>query len=207
MVATVLPWREARPAIIVVSLAAMGIALAKADTFAIIMAVMAFALAWSVGIAMEQAGMRERLRRAGRTAVLACVAAERERIGRDLHDILGHSLTIAIKADLVERLIGRDGDRRPRRGGCAGRGGAPGAGRRPGHRVGDARGAAGRRGGLGALRMLQTAGVECRTPSALPVLDAARSELFGYAWCARPSPTWCGTRGRPPARSPPTGVP
>jgi two-component system sensor histidine kinase DesK len=39
------------------------------------------------------------------------VAAERERIGRDLHDILGHSLTaIAIKAGLARRLIGRDDD-------------------------------------------------------------------------------------------------
>jgi ABC-type nitrate/sulfonate/bicarbonate transport system ATPase subunit len=37
------------------------------------------------------------------------VAAERERIGRDLHDILGHSLTaIAVKAGLARRLVGRD---------------------------------------------------------------------------------------------------
>ncbi|MET0866349.1 MAG: histidine kinase [Nakamurella sp.] len=39
----------------------------------------------------------------------AAVAAERERIGRDLHDILGHSLTaIAVKAGLARRLLGRD---------------------------------------------------------------------------------------------------
>ena len=39
------------------------------------------------------------------------VAAERERIGRDLHDILGHSLTaIAVKAGLARRLVGRDDD-------------------------------------------------------------------------------------------------
>ena len=181
MVATVLlPWREARPAIIVVSLAAMGIALAKADTFAIIMAVMAFALAWSVGIAMEQAGMRERLRRAEeRTAVLA-VAAERERIGRDLHDILGHSLTtIAIKADLVERLIGRDE--------TAARAEVGALGEVARQALADVRATAS---GMREVRLaaevasarsvLQAAGVECRTPSALPVLDAARSELFGY---------------------------
>ena len=37
---------------------------------------------------------------------VAAVAAERERIGRDLHDILGHSLTaIAVKAGLARRLI------------------------------------------------------------------------------------------------------
>lgn len=40
---------------------------------------------------------------------VAAVAAERERIGRDLHDILGHSLTaIAVKAGLARRLLGRD---------------------------------------------------------------------------------------------------
>lgn len=31
-----------------------------------------------------------------------------------------------------------------------------------------------------ARSVLEAAGVECRTPSALPVLDDARSELFGY---------------------------
>lgn len=37
--------------------------------------------------------------------------AERERIGRDLHDLLGHTLSmIALKADLAARLAMRDGD-------------------------------------------------------------------------------------------------
>src|SRR6476659_8309376 len=40
---------------------------------------------------------------------VAAVAAERERIGRDLHDILGHSLTaIAVKAGLARRLVDHD---------------------------------------------------------------------------------------------------
>ena len=35
--------------------------------------------------------------------------AERERISRDLHDLLGHTLTlVAVKAELAARLIGRD---------------------------------------------------------------------------------------------------
>lgn len=38
-------------------------------------------------------------------------AAERERIGRDLHDLLGHTLTlVAVKADLAARLSDRDPD-------------------------------------------------------------------------------------------------
>ena len=35
--------------------------------------------------------------------------AERERIGRDLHDLLGHTLSlVALKADLAGRLLPRD---------------------------------------------------------------------------------------------------
>ncbi|HST43848.1 MAG TPA: histidine kinase, partial [Luteimonas sp.] len=35
--------------------------------------------------------------------------AERERIGRDLHDLLGHTLSlVALKSDLAARLLGRD---------------------------------------------------------------------------------------------------
>jgi two-component system sensor histidine kinase DesK len=49
------------------------------------------------------------LRRTRDELAVAAVAAERERIGRDLHDILGHSLTaITVKAGLARRLVGRD---------------------------------------------------------------------------------------------------
>ena len=38
--------------------------------------------------------------------------AERERIARDLHDLLGHTLTvITVKLDLARRLLSRDSDR------------------------------------------------------------------------------------------------
>ena len=40
------------------------------------------------------------------------VAAERDRVARDVHDVLGHSLTvISLKADLAERLVDRDPQR------------------------------------------------------------------------------------------------
>jgi two-component system sensor histidine kinase DesK len=39
------------------------------------------------------------------------ITAERERIGRDLHDLLGHTLSlIAIKSELAKRLVARDPD-------------------------------------------------------------------------------------------------
>ncbi|OXM62034.1 MULTISPECIES: sensor histidine kinase [Amycolatopsis] len=47
-----------------------------------------------------------RLRRANEEIAVLAVSAERERLARDLHDILGHSLTtIAVKAGLARRLI------------------------------------------------------------------------------------------------------
>lgn len=53
--------------------------------------------------------LNRELQRTREALAVAAVAAERERIGRDLHDILGHSLTaIAVKAGLARRLVGRD---------------------------------------------------------------------------------------------------
>ena len=57
------------------------------------------------------------------------VAEERERFARDLHDLLGHSLSvIALKAELAGRLLA-DGPRRRERGRRARAGGAQGVGR------------------------------------------------------------------------------
>jgi two-component system, NarL family, sensor histidine kinase DesK len=51
---------------------------------------------------IELAASREESRR-------LAVVAERERIARDLHDVLGHTLTVvAVKADLAGRLVDRD---------------------------------------------------------------------------------------------------
>ena len=60
-------------------------------------------------------GMREKIRadaqlRLSHEEVRRLAAlAERERIGRDLHDLLGHTLSlVALKSDLASRLIARD---------------------------------------------------------------------------------------------------
>ena len=176
-----LPWRRALPMVVVLTGAALVWSVVQLDLFGVVMALMGLSLAVSIGQGIRYEAARDQLRRAEeRTAVLA-VAAERERIGRDLHDILGHSLTtIAVKADLAERLTGRD----------------PGAAAAQVRELAtvarqalkDVRAtAAGMRevrlaSEIAAARsVLTAAGVEPRTPVALPPLDDADSELLGYA--------------------------
>lgn len=78
-----------------------------------------FALAWmpvtslvvSIVIRYEtQAGQHEAALRLSHEQVRQLAAtAERERIGRDLHDLLGHSLSlVALKSDLATRLLASD---------------------------------------------------------------------------------------------------
>jgi signal transduction histidine kinase len=56
---------------------------------------------------LATAAERERLER--RTAVAAAAAAERERIARELHDLLAHSLSVmVVQASLAEDLVRRD---------------------------------------------------------------------------------------------------
>lgn len=178
--AGLIAWRHARVLIPVVSLVAVGLALLDRDTFGVIMAIVAVALGLSIGMGIETERVREALRRSEeRTAVLA-VAAERERIGRDLHDILGHSLTtIAVKADLAGRLVGRSDE--------AARAEIDSLATIARQALADVRSTAS---GMREVRLasevasarsvLQAAGLECRAPSALPLLDDAASELFGF---------------------------
>jgi two-component system sensor histidine kinase DesK len=107
--------------------------------------------------------------------------AERERIARDLHDLLGHTLTlVAVKAELASRLVSRD----------------PEAARREMEEV-----AAAARSGLGevrtavagmkgaslaveigrAKRMLTAAGVEARVGENIPAADPEREAVMAMA--------------------------
>jgi two-component system sensor histidine kinase DesK len=81
---------------------------------------LAFVLApWAVGLSVGVASIMESGLRASRRQLLRkqeevehiARIAERERISRDLHDLLGHSLSlIALKAELAGKLAGRDLD-------------------------------------------------------------------------------------------------
>ena len=137
------------------------------------------ALATAAGIEAGRIGAR--LHRAEQRVSALALAAERERIGRDLHDILGHSLTaISIKADLAGKLARS----RPGRGQGADRRGLRDrpavAGRRPRHRVGDPRGP-GRPSEIASARsVLLAAGIESSCRRAIEPMPDETSELFGY---------------------------
>jgi two-component system, NarL family, sensor histidine kinase DesK len=108
------------------------------------------------------------------------VAAERERIGRDLHDILGHSLTaISIKAGLAGKLVDHDPDAAK-----AEIGDIEEIARQA---LADVRSTAT---GYREIRVateiasarsvLLAGGIEARVPTAVDALPAEVSELFGY---------------------------
>lgn len=178
--ATLIAWRHARIVIVAVAIGALGLSLLQNDMFGTVMALMAFAIGWGIGSSIDHESTKERLRRAEeRTAVLA-VAAERERIGRDLHDILGHSLTtIAVKADLAGRLVGRNDE--------AARTEVDSLAVIARQALADVRATAANMREVrltselaSARSVLDAAGIEHITPTATPVLDDERSELFGW---------------------------
>lgn len=129
----------------------------------------------------ERERARRRLRRADEEIERLAALAERERIGRDLHDLLGHTLSVVVvKAELAGRLLPVDADRAAAE-------------------VGDieliARDALGevraavigyRAGGLDtqlarARQALSTAGVQARVDATLPALPAAQESVLAMA--------------------------
>ena len=114
-----------------------------------------------------------------RNAVLA-VAAERERIGRDLHDLVGHSLTsLTISAQLARRLLESDPE--------AARAQLEHIETTTRQALADVRATAT---GMQTVRaateiasartVLGTVGIQAEVPTALPPLHEDLAELFGY---------------------------
>ena len=180
MVAMLIPWRQAWAVIIGWGVALMIIALVSEQPGLPYIALIALVTALSIGGGMEAGRVGERLRRAEQRVAALAVVAERERISRDLHDILGHSLTaISIKSELAARLVESD----------------PSTARQQMGEVteiarqalADVRATASaiREVRLatelaGATSVLRAAGIEPRLPAALPALSDEVSELFGY---------------------------
>jgi two-component system sensor histidine kinase DesK len=133
-----------------------------------------------MGGGIEAGRISARLTRAEQRASALAVVAERERISRDLHDILGHSLTaISIKSELARRLVEADPVR---------------AQEQMAEVVEIARQALGDvRATASAIReiraatelasarsVLEAAGIEPHLPSAVPTLSNEVSQLFGF---------------------------
>ncbi|WNM37285.1 sensor histidine kinase [Micromonospora halotolerans] len=108
------------------------------------------------------------------------VAEERARTARDLHDILGHSLTVvAVKAELAGRLLELD----PARAATE----VADIERLARQALADVRGTVGAYRGVslatelaGARSALAAAGVAADLPETVPSLPAERDELFGW---------------------------
>ncbi|MET0717636.1 MAG: sensor histidine kinase [Pseudoxanthomonas sp.] len=128
----VLPWNPGSQSYIIYACAFFPLCMdARRALLAILALLAVFSLAWyAAGIPMLHMisaviagtvvglfnmGMREKLRNEAQLRLsheevrrLAALA-ERERIGRDLHDLLGHTLSlVALKSNLASRLIGHD---------------------------------------------------------------------------------------------------
>ncbi|APX34130.1 histidine kinase [Brachybacterium sp. P6-10-X1] len=175
-----LPWRWALPTMIAMSLTVFVIALVLGIYVAAGLAGMGMLMSWGIGYGIRQQVLQEELEAAqSRNAVLA-VVAERERIGRDLHDLVGHSLTsLTISAQLARRLVESD----------------PDAAREQLEHIevtvrqalSDVRSTAS---GMQHVRaateiasartVLATVGIQAEVPTALPPLSDELAELFGF---------------------------
>ncbi|WP_226832337.1 sensor histidine kinase [Brachybacterium sp. FME24] len=175
-----LPWRWAVPTMVAMSLTVFAIAIVVGVYIAAGLAGMGMLMSWGIGYGIRQQILQDQLAAAQeRNAVLA-VSAERERIGRDLHDLLGHSLTsLTISAQLARRLLRTDPDA---------------AGVQLEHiettvrqALADVRATAS---GMQHVRaateiasartVLATIGIQADVPTALPTLPEDRAELFGF---------------------------
>ncbi|WP_051264725.1 sensor histidine kinase [Nakamurella lactea] len=106
--AIMLPMRQALAVALTLGAAMIGISwnAAGGPQWELALTEVALSL-WMAGFA-RNIRLNEQLRSAQQELARSAVLAERERIARDLHDILGHSLTaITVKAALARQLAGR----------------------------------------------------------------------------------------------------
>ena len=180
MLATLIPWRISRFLIAGWGLVLIVISIIVADWTPALIALIGVGIGSAVGSGIEQGRVAQKLRRVELRASQLAVVAERERIARDLHDILGHSLTaVSIKSGLAGRLVDVD----------------PAAAKTQIEEVtsiarqalADVRAtAAGMRQVrlateiAGARSVLEAAGIEAITPTAIEPMAEAVTELLGY---------------------------
>ena len=175
-----LPWKRAIPSMVAMCLAVMVLAVVFEQYVAVGLAVMGMVMAWGIGHGVRQQVLQEQLEAAQQRNAVLAVAAERERIGRDLHDLLGHSLTsLTISAQLARRLLDTDPE--------AARAQIEHIESTVRQALADVRATTS---GMQHVRaateiasartVLATVGIQAQVPTALPPLSEDLSQLFGY---------------------------
>ena len=180
MIAMLVPWRWSRFAIPIWSILGVAVGLITQEISVISIALTGLAVGIGSGLGIEMGRVSQKLHQTQRRVDLLAVGAERERIGRDLHDILGHSLTaISIKSGLAGKLSDRDP--------TAARAHIAEVEQIARQALGDVRATTSAMRTVtianelaSARSVLMAAGVEASVPTALPPLSEDRSRLFGY---------------------------
>jgi two-component system sensor histidine kinase DesK len=180
LMACLIPWHQSRLALVGWALVLAAAGLLGQEWMPVLIAALALGVGLGLAGWIESSRIRRMLERSQARVETLTVAAERARISRDLHDILGHSLTaITIKSSLAARLT----DTQP----AAAKEEMAAVEAIARQALADVRATVS---GLteirlateiaGARSVLLAAGIDCRAPAALPTLDDSTSELFGY---------------------------
>ncbi len=180
VIAALIPWRIARLMIVGWGVLLLIIAAVIPAWTPAYIALIAVAMGLAMGSGLESGRVGAQLARAHRRVSTLAVSAERERISRDLHDILGHSLTaISIKSELAGRLIDANPD--------AAKAQIAEVEEIARQALADVRSTASAIREVrvavevaGARSVLLAAGIEAQVPAALPTLSDQTSELFGF---------------------------
>ena len=180
VIAALIPWRIARLMIVGWGVLLLIIAAVIPAWTPAYIALIAVAMGLAMGSGLESGRVGAQLARAHRRVSTLAVSAERERISRDLHDILGHSLTaISIKSELAGRLVDANPD--------AAKAQIAEVEEIARQALADVRSTASAIREVrvavevaGARSVLLAAGIEAQVPAALPTLSDQTSELFGF---------------------------
>lgn len=176
----VLPWRIGRVVVFPIAFVSIVLSVLAGEYIAVALALVGLGVGFGVGSGIDREILRDQLESTQRRNAVLAVAAERERIGRDLHDILGHTLTtITVSAQLSQKLL----ESEP----AAAREQVAEIERLSRQSLADVRSTVS---GMQQVRaateiasarsVLLAAGIETDVPSALPEMTDERSELFGY---------------------------
>lgn len=107
--AALLPFRQAQIAIGATGLVVSLGSILQSDWLGVMLGLAAIVSAYGMLFGIEAGRNQLKVHSLEKRNAALAMAVERERIGRDLHDILGHSLTaVAVKSQLARRLIEQD---------------------------------------------------------------------------------------------------